>query len=72
MGCTYLKVLDVGEKFNKFHSVIISINFTASRLLLLSVVRPCLEYSSEVWECNKSKKQKYIQLNMYRFENKIP
>ena len=27
---------------------------TARRLLLLSVVRPSLEYSSEIWDCLKS------------------
>ena len=27
---------------------------TARRLLLLSVVRPSLEYGSEIWDCNKS------------------
>ena len=30
------------------------INLSARRLLLLSVVRPSLEYGSEVWEGNKS------------------
>ena len=30
------------------------INLTAQCLLLLSVVRPSLEYGSETWECNKS------------------
>ena len=51
------KVLDSGKKkVNQLHSVISnrSINLTARRLLLLSVVRPCLEYGSEVWECNKT------------------
>ena len=26
---------------------------SASRLLLLSVITPCIEYGSEVWESNK-------------------
>ena len=30
------------------------INLSAHRLLLLSVVRPSLEYGSEIWEGNKS------------------
>ena len=30
------------------------IDFTACRLLLISVVRPTLEYGSEVWEGNKA------------------
>ena len=30
-----------------------SIDLTACRLLLISVVRPTLEYGSEVWEGNK-------------------
>ena len=38
------------------HSVISNrdINLSAHRLLLLAVVRPALEYSSEVWEVNKA------------------
>ena len=55
------KVLDYGrKKVNQLHSVInlyISnrdINLSARRILLLSVVRPSLEYGSEVWEGNKS------------------
>ena len=38
------------------HSVISSrdINLSASKLLLLAVVRPTLEYGSEVWEANKA------------------
>ena len=38
------------------HSVINSrdINLSACRLLLLAVVRPTLEYGSEVWEANKA------------------
>ena len=44
-------VLDSGRKrVNKLHSVISNrdINWSARRLLLLSVVRPSLEYGSEV------------------------
>ena len=26
---------------------------TARRLLLLSVIRPSIEYGGEIWECNK-------------------
>ena len=51
------KVLDCGrKKVNQLHSVISNrdINLSARRLLLLSVVRPSLEYGSEVWEGNKS------------------
>ena len=41
---------------NQLHSVISNrgVNLSARRLLLLSVVRPTLEYGSEVWEGNKS------------------
>ena len=51
---TYVqKVIDCG---NQLHSVISirDINLSAHRLLLLSVVRPSLEYGSEVWEGYKS------------------
>ena len=51
------KVLDCGrKKVNQLQSVISNryINLSARRLLLLSVVRPSLEYGSEVWEGNKS------------------
>lgn len=50
------KVLDSGrKKVNQLHSVLSNrdINMSARRLLLLSVVRPSLEYGSEVWEGNK-------------------
>ena len=50
-------MLDRGrKKVNQLHSVISNrdINLSARRLLLLSVVRPSLEYGSEVWEGNKS------------------
>ena len=44
------------KKVNQLHSVISNRggNLSARRLLLLSVVRPTLEYGSEVWEGNKS------------------
>ena len=44
------------KKVNQLHSVISNrdINLSAWRLLLLSVVRPSLEYGSEIWDCNKS------------------
>ena len=44
------------KKVNQLHSVISNrgVNLSARRLLLLSVVRPTLEYGSEVWEGNKS------------------
>ena len=51
------KVLDCGrKKVNQLHSVISNrdINLSACRLLLLSVVKPSVEYGSEVWEGNKS------------------
>ena len=34
--------------------IVLSVIGSARRLLLLSVVRPSLEYGSEVWEGNKS------------------
>ena len=44
------------KKVNQLHSVISNrdINLTAWHLLLLSVVRPSLENSSEIWDCKKS------------------
>ena len=41
------------KKVNQLHSVL-SINLSARRLLLLSVVRPSIEYGSEIWDCNKT------------------
>ena len=53
------KALDNGrKKVSQLHSVISSkdINMSARirRLLLLSVIRPSIEYGGEVWESNKS------------------
>ena len=52
------KVVASGKKkVNQLHSVISNrgnINLSARRLLLLAVVRPTLEYDSEVWEANKA------------------
>ena len=44
------------KKRNQLHSVLSSrdINSCARRLLLLSVVRPSIEYDSAVWDCNKN------------------
>ena len=44
------------KKVNQLHKVISNkiANLSASRLLLLSVIRPSIEYGSEVWEGNKS------------------
>ena len=44
------------KKVNQLHSVISNrdVSLSARRLLLLSVVRPSLEYGSEIWDCNKS------------------
>ena len=44
------------KKVNQLPSVIRNrdINLTARRPLLVSVVRPSLEYGSEIWDCNKS------------------
>ena len=50
------RVLDNGrKKVNQLHSIISNrdINLSARRLLLLSVIRPSLEYGSAVWESNK-------------------
>ena len=50
------KLLDNGrKKVNQPHKVISNknINLSAHRLLLLSVIRPSIEYGSEVWEGNK-------------------
>ena len=51
------KVVASGKKkVNQLHSVISNRenNLSACRLLLLAVVRPTLEYGSEVWEANKA------------------
>ena len=51
------KVVASGKKkVNQFHSVISNrdIILSALRLLLLAVVKPTLEYCSEVWEANKA------------------
>ena len=51
------KLLDNGRKrVNQLHKVISNrnINLSARRHLLLSVIRPSIEYGSEVWEGNKS------------------
>ena len=51
------KLLDNGRKrVNQLHNVISNnnINLSAHRHLLLSVIRPSIEYGSEVWEGNKS------------------
>ena len=51
------KLLDNGRKrVNQLHKVISNrnINLSARRQLLLSVIRPSIEYGSEVWEGNKS------------------
>ena len=44
------------ERVNQLHKVISNgnINLSARRHLLLSVIRPSIEYGSEVWEGNKS------------------
>ena len=47
------RVLDNGrKKVNQVHSNR-DINLSARRLLLLSVMRPSIEYGSDVWESNK-------------------
>ena len=52
------KLLDNGrKKVNQLNKVIgnRNINLSACRLLLLSVIRPSIEYANEeVWEGNKS------------------
>ena len=44
------------KKVNQLHKVISNrnVNLSTGRLLLLSVIRPSIEYGSEVWEGNKS------------------
>ena len=55
--CIIIKeLLDNGKKkANQLHKVISNrnVNLSAHRLLLLSVIRPTIEYGSEVWEGNK-------------------
>ena len=50
------KVIDNGKKkLNRLHRFVSNRNIStvARRLLLVSVLRPTLEYGSEVWACNK-------------------
>ena len=57
LGMRIKRVVENGrKKVNQLHRVISNrgINLSARRLLLLSVVRPTLEYWSEVWDGNKS------------------
>jgi len=44
------------KKVNQLHSIISNrnIDLSTQRLLLLSVLRPSIEYGSEVGKCNKS------------------
>ena len=54
------KVINNGrKKVSQLHSVISNrdINVTANRLLLLSVIRPSIEYGGEIWEGNKGQVQ---------------
>ena len=50
------KLIQNGKQVNQLNSIISNryINLSAHRMLLLSVLRPSLEYGSEVWEGNKS------------------
>ena len=54
------------KKVKQLYSVISNrdINLTAQHLLLLSVVRPSLQYGSEIWDCNTSQARalKFIPL----------
>ena len=54
MGCISKRYAII--EVNQLHGVISNrdINSTARRLLLLSGVRPSLEYDSEIRDCNKS------------------
>ena len=44
------------KKLNQLHSALSNrdINLCSRRFLLLSVVRPSIEYGSAVWDCNKN------------------
>ena len=49
------KLLDNGKKkVNQLHKVISNrnVNFSAHILLLLSVIRPSIEYGNDMWEGN--------------------
>ena len=53
MGRAHKRVLQNGRKrISQAHNR--DIDLTARRLLLISVVRPTLEYGNEVWEDNKA------------------
>ena len=49
------KVINKGKKKHQLHRFLSNRNIStvARRLLLVSVLRPTLEYGSEVWACNK-------------------
>ena len=49
------KVINSGKKKNQLHRLLSNRNSStvARTLLSLSVLRPTLEYGSEVWACNK-------------------
>ena len=55
------------KKVNRLHSVISNrdINLNARRLLLLSVVRPSLEYGSEIWDCTFESFQAHVTPNSF-------
>ena len=50
----------------------ISINLSACRDLLLSVIRPSIEYGSEVWEGNKSQAGKFFGIHNIRWSKADP
>ena len=54
-GICILKNNKGRKKVNQLHSVISNrdINLTAGRLLLLSVIKPSIEYGEEIWEGSK-------------------
>ena len=54
MGSPCTKVINSGkEKVNQLHRFLINRYISTRRLLLVLVLRPTLEYGSEVWACNK-------------------
>ena len=53
------------KKVNQPHKFISNrnVHLSARRLLLLSVIRPSIEYGSEVWEGNKRQAGSWMELS---------
>ena len=69
------KVIDNGKKkLNRLHRFVSNRNIStvARRLLLVSVLRPTLEYGSEVWACNKRQTASLESIQLRRYLAALP